>query len=48
MCVKNSKTLKIFKWDALRRNRFLVRFPKEINICEWWIEKMVKLPNLIF
>ena len=46
MCVKNAKTLKIFKWDVLRRNRFLVRFPKEINICEWWIEKVTKHPIL--
>ena len=46
MCVKTSKTLKIFKWDVLRRNRFLARFPKEINICEWWIEKVTKHPIL--
>ena len=46
MCVKNVKTSEIFKWDVLRRNRFLVRFPKEINICEWWIEKVTKHPIL--
>ena len=46
MCVKNVKTSEIFKWDFLRRNRFLVRFPKEINICEWWIEKIIKHPIL--
>ena len=46
MCVKNVKTSEIFKWDFLRRNRFLVRFPKEINICEWWIDKVTKHPIL--
>lgn len=46
MCVKNVKTSEIFKWDVLRRNRFLVRFPKEINIFEWWIEKVTKHPIL--
>jgi hypothetical protein len=46
MCVKNVKTSKNFKWDYLRRNRFLIRFPKEINIFEWWIEKVTKHPIL--
>lgn len=46
MCVKNVKTSKNFEWDFLRRNRFLVRFPKEINIFEWWIEKVTKHPIL--
>ena len=46
MCIKNVKTSENFKWDVLRRNRFLVRFPKEINICEWWIEKVTKHPIL--
>lgn len=46
MCDKNVKTSKNFKWDFLRRNRFLIRFPKEINICEWWIEKVTKHPIL--
>lgn len=46
MCVKNVKTSKNFKWDFLRRNRFLIRFPKEINIFEWWIEKVTKHPIL--
>ena len=46
MCVKNAKTLKKYKLDLLRRNRFLIRFPKEINISEWWIEKVTKHPIL--
>lgn len=46
MCVKNVKTSKNFKWNYLRRNRFLIRFPKEINIFEWWIEKVTKHPIL--
>lgn len=46
MCVKNVKTSKNFKWDFLRRNRFLIRFPKEINIFEWWVEKVTKHPIL--
>ena len=46
MCDKNVKTSKNFKWDYLRRNRFLIRFPKEINISEWWIEKVTKHPIL--
>jgi len=46
MCVKNVKASKKYKWDFLRRNRFLIRFPKEINISEWWIEKVTKHPIL--
>ena len=46
MCVKNVKISKNFKWDFLCRNRFLIRFPKVINISEWWIEKVTKHPIL--
>ena len=35
MCVKNAKTLKKYKLDLLRRNRFLIINQKEINIYEW-------------
>lgn len=46
MCVKNVKTLENYKLDFLRRNRFFIKFPKEINISEWWIEKVTKHPIL--
>lgn len=46
MCVKNVKTLEKYKLDFLRRNRFLIRFPKEINITAGWIEKVTKHPIL--
>lgn len=46
MCVKNAKASKKYKLDLLHRNRFLIRFPKEINISEWWIEKVTKHPIL--
>lgn len=46
MCVKNAKTSEKYKLDFLRRNRFLIKFPKEINISEWWIEKVTKHPIL--
>lgn len=46
MCVKNIKKSENYKLDFLRRNRFLIRFPKGINIAEWWIEKVTKHPIL--
>ena len=46
MCVKNIKMTENHKLDFLRRNRFLIKFPKEISICEWWIEKVTKHPIL--
>ena len=46
MCVKNAKASKKYKLDLLHRNRFLIKFPKEINISEWWIEKIIKHPIL--
>lgn len=31
--------------NLLRLNRFLVRFPNELNIPEWWINKCKVLPR---
>ena len=31
-------------YESLRRNRFLVRFPEESNIQEWWVQSVRKNP----
>jgi hypothetical protein len=46
MCIKSVEISENYKLDFLRRNRFLIKFPKEISICEWWIEKVTKHPIL--
>lgn len=32
------------KYETLNRNRFFVRFPKESNIQEWWVQSVKKDP----